>query len=589
MNADDRPPVHLSDLPDDVAAAATAAMVGAMARVQEGASPNAPLADSRAAACAAAAAARGLYGPGWGAMAADSAGLFAVELPRRWTSPDTLGANLRHRWELIATGVPSDWTREGMARALVLDHAGDALERGTVQAGAAPPRVGGSPAGDDLAREWAKRMAAAARKVIDALALLDADNDRLGGWVACICGVLGELADAMRANNPPAAEVARDLAAELRALQEQAEVPGAPSLLLLTLLSPDLACARLTWAWSVRGRWEAKRPKAAALAAPAAQAVLALRTRKPALRRWTEGGRELAEVDTAAGPVRLDPFVCATMPRDVADRLVAGDLRDLRSKAGLGVLDAVLRALDAELAAAAWRDAAPPGWRPTLALPADKPLAEACGLARRRAADAEAALRAWSAVYQGDHRGTLQRFILPPERRPAAPGRTAAWLVVPGLLLTPADLAADASARGKAGRLDRNKRGWRRLMPWPDVAPPDDWTDRTCDRADAGFIALSLVLDWTEATGRDHGCRWRDAPGVLLDDRRWALLVDRTHAAPLLHSRGAALDAWGGAGWVELDGDRVAPGPALSRLGGVLDKAAEGARAARGKGDRRKG
>ena len=126
-------------------------------------------------------------------------------------------------------------------------------------------------------------------------------------------------------------------------------------------------------------------------------------------------------------------------------------------------------------------------------------------------------------------------------------------------------------------------------MPWPDVAPPDDWTDRTCDRADAGFIALSLVLDWTEATGRDHGCRWRDAPGVLLDDRRWALLVDRTHAAPLLHSRGAALDAWGGAGWVELDGDRVAPGPALSRLGGVLDKAAEGARAARGKGDRRKG
>ena len=531
--------------------------------------------------------------------------------PAAWTDPGATAAELRDRLEELEKGEPRDWTREGMVGALDDgdDVARDVVKVATIDAGGVP-MVGGSAAADGLAREWAGRMGEAAALLLPALFPDDADAadlralaDRFAAWL-----------DRQDGDKAPAA------AAELRRLRDQEGLfHAAPVLsddgrpmgwawsapprgggearapasfgLMLALLRPDLVLARLTWEWPVRGWWEAKRPRPPALALPAAQAVLALRTRNPAPRRWTADGRELAELDTGGGTVRLDPFACATMPRDVAARLVAGDLRDLRSKAGLGVLDVVLRELDAALRSDPALD--PSRAAPRLYLPAGKRLAEACRLPAKGTAarDAEAALCAWSAVYLGDYRGTLQRFLAGLPERFGGGRAGAQWRVVPGELLFPAHLAAAASdlADDKRGPgLPRNMRPWRRVMPWPDVPAPDGWAPRDCDRADAGFVALSLALDWTEAAGRAHGQAWQDAPGVVLDDRGWGALVQRAHAASLLSRRGNALDALGDAGWVEVDGDRVAPGPALPRLRGVLDDAAAGAQSARGKGRRRR-
>ena len=491
-------------------------------------------------------------------------------VPRWWTDPTAARVEIGARLSALAAGEPRDWIKASMFRALDAaaedddDVARDALKHAT------------DDAEDRLTRRWAKEMAGHAPMMRAALFPQDLDDDDdPRAWARRVAAWLEKA--------PGGSEgIAGREAVALRELLAQEEIPGAPSKLLLVLVYPEDVLARLAWALVVRAEWEKEMPRAAAVALPAAQVMLALRRPRPP-RRWTADGRELAELDTEAGVVRLDPFACATFPLDLAARLVAGDLRNLRSKAALGVLNVVQTALADKLRAEPPR----PGWRPVLALPTDAPLAAACGLARSHARDCDAALWALSAVHQGDHRGTLQRLLLLPERRRAAPGRTAAWLVVPGLLLMPGDLAADAAGEAEAGRLAKGMRAWRRIMPWPDVPAPDGWA-RDCDRADAGFAALSLVLCWTEAAGLGHGRHWQDAPGVVVDNRGWTRLVERAHAPSLLTLRSKALDALGDAGWIEVDGDRVAPGRELPRLLGVLDAAAERARDARGKGRKRK-
>jgi hypothetical protein len=270
----------------------------------------------------------------------------------------------------------------------------------------------------------------------------------------------------------------------------------------------------------------------------------------------------------------------------VAIRLIRGDLRALRTKAAVAVLDLILRTLEDDLARTPFD-----GRRlPQIEIPTGKELAAACGLASntRGAKAAEAALHGWSTVSVEDYRGSQQHFLFPPERRAHGGGRKAAWLVVPGGLLLPTELAADAAQEARAGRLPKHQRPWRRIFPWPDIAAPDDWAgDRA--RGDATFLTLGLGLEWAEAAGKDHGRTWLKTPGVLLDDSGWARLVDRAHADRLANHRGPALDALEEAGWIEIEGDLVAPGPALPRMARVLNEAAESARrATRPKAKRRK-
>ena len=189
------------------------------------------------------------------------------------------------------------------------------------------------------------------------------------------------------------------------------------------------------------------------------------------------------------------------------------------------------------------------------------------------------ALRALASICLGDWRGTLQRFLLGLERVAHAPGRPAAWIVTPGELLLPSRLTRAASQAARANRLPTDQRAWRRFVPWPDVRAPDDWAGRTRDLHDAPWAAFALLVDWTEAAGLDHGRRWQAEPGVPVGkDAKWRELVERAGAPGLVKLRTAALDAWGDADWIAVDGDTVRPGAALPRLTEVLEKAAEKAK-----------
>jgi hypothetical protein len=356
--------------------------------------------------------------------------------------------------------------------------------------------------------------------------------------------------------------------------------------------APPVALQRLAWVlWFdvVAPVLRKARPKATAISLPAAQVILSLRYRGAA-RTWEEGGQSLVQIEEGVhgldgGPVRL-AVAPRAIPREVATRLISGDLRALRTKAAVAVLDLILRALEDDLSQTPFD-----GRRlPQIEIPTGKELAAACHLApnTRNAAAAEAALHGWSTVSVEDYRGNQQRFLFQPERRAHGGGRKAAWLVVPGGLLLPTELAAEAAQEARAGRLPTRQRPWRRIFPWPDIAAPDKWAgDRA--RGDATFLTLGLGLEWTEAAGKNHGRSWLKTPGVLLDDAGWGRLVDRAHAGRLANRRGPALDALEEAGWIEIEGELVAPGPALPRMARVLNEAAESAlQATKPKSRRRK-
>lgn len=402
---------------------------------------------------------------------------------------------------------------------------------------------------------------------------------------------LADLLAALGANGRELAEEGRRKAAERTAadrgepFEGQAVMPGTPlppaGVLWRLWFDPDAPTAapprwlaRIARAlWLDRWKPALKHGKAAAVSMPALFAVLSIRGGAPVARTWHADGRALAELRADGGGFPVMHLDMAGIPASIADRLLGGDLGPLRGRAGLAALDTLVRSLDDDL-----RRQPYDGRRvPKVAIPAGRGLAEACGMPNKgtTARDLDEAVQAWAAVVLKGPNGALLRFLLSPEYRAAAPGRPAAWLLTPGELLLPTGLTADASKRAR--HLPRAELAYRRLVPWPDVRAPDDYA-RDRDRADADALALALVLTWAEQATAERGRAWQARPGVIADDAGWRALVARAHADGLGSLRTRALDALGDAGWVTVDGDRVAPGPALPRLAATLNGAARGAR-----------
>lgn len=343
-------------------------------------------------------------------------------------------------------------------------------------------------------------------------------------------------------------------------------------------LTVDLTLERFTCAlWGELERDAVAPPRATfrGFGEPVARVALALRGNPRPGRTWTEAGHrwtELApgsELDRCGvGPMRMDT---AYLPEEVAARLLAGDYGDLRGASVLPLLDLLFGRLAAAFAVEPYD-----GKRvPKLALPTGNALAATLGRPAngRTGAEADATLWALSGLALTDPRGTIQRLILAPERRKHGGGRPRTWLVTPGELLLPT-LPADMAELARRGKLPTTARPWRRVLPWPDTLAPSTWPPSSRHWTDAEYLALALALAWTEAAGLDHGKRWRDRPGVRLNGEGWRQLVDRAHADPLAGYRARALDAWTAAGWTSLDGDLVAPGPALPRLSLAMTGAA---------------
>lgn len=481
--------------------------------------------------------------------------------PASWTEPAAAKGEIAARLALIATGQPCAPAWEAMREALT-DPADD-VERDALDALDAGERQA-----ELLVRKWAEHLATFAPLLLAALFRDDdppPDYDAPRVWVE-------RFADWLARQEHAAADREAD---ELRALLAQGEIPGTWRL-LWTVRWSELVLARLTWAGTVRDWWEGEieRRKVAGMALPTAQTLLALRTRGSA-RPYQDRGRDLVEV--SGDPQHEVTLDLVGLPVGLAERFMRGDLRDLRSRAFVGVLDVVLRTLAAE------QDLEPFDGRrpPKLSIRAGRGLAEAAGLGTSGAAGRAADDAVWTltGIRQGDWTGTMRRFLLGPERVAHAPGRPAAWIVTPGELLLPSLLAAEASQAARTRHLPRGARGWRRFVPWPDLRAPDEWAPAGHALGEAPWVALSLLVDWTEAAGLEHGRRWLEQPGVCAgSDAGWRALVERAGAPGVETLRAAALDAWGDAGWIELKGDLIAPGPALPRLRESLRKLADKAR-----------
>jgi len=323
-----------------------------------------------------------------------------------------------------------------------------------------------------------------------------------------------------------------------------------------------LALCAVLWRDVVRPEREKAARRFPGMPVPAGQLVLDLRGDLE-VRSWDEEGRDVVGLVDLSSGVRIDT---ARLPLAVAERLLRGDLTDLRRLDLLRLLDLVLDRLTAEMERAPYD-----GHRvPKLELPTGKALARALGKPESgsAAAQAEGTLFALSGVQLPDPNGTLQRLLLSPERRAHGGGRKAAWLVVPGELLLPTF----------AARMPHSARRWRRVVPWPDELAPADWPRRWCDYADAAYLAFAVLLDWTLAAGRQHGRRWLEAPGVTVDDAWWDALIEQAHAEVLRGDRDNALAAWTEAGWGEVGDGLLRPGPELPRLQRALEGAAKGAR-----------
>jgi len=214
--------------------------------------------------------------------------------------------------------------------------------------------------------------------------------------------------------------------------------------------------------------------------------------------------------------------------------------------AGLRIVDYVIRCVADNLAMGG-------GYR--FSLSAGRILAREIGLGEtsgKRAREVQAALLAWSSITLADPAGALGVLWYLPKHTAPAPGRPGSWMLPAGALL-----------RYNRSYTDPK---WRRLVPWPDVLPPDKYV-RANLRAAALRLGPALAVEWRRAASRDHGARWLHAPGVALTDELWR------EVAPEL-DRDAALEALEAARWAVVDGARLVPGEALPRLRRELDEQA---------------
>ena len=483
------------------------------------------------------------------------------------SEPPAWRAQVEQRLQEAVAGKPSEQVTKAITRALQsLAGAGDAVAQTALSSSS-------GPAPDGLLRRWAEALSQPAQLLKEALPNPASEvEDGEAGADVSVGRYLQHTTNWLERQGCP---VATEEASRLRALVNREQQVDA-------MLDIVVVLARLTWPdvgswWKAQQQSEEKplQPAPAparrhsAVSLRAAQAVLDLRSPTPT-RAWLDDGRQVVGIEEAE-EVRLE---LVGVPRKLADKLLRGDLGVLRSRAAAGVLDVLLRALDAELDRQPFDGRRPP----RLVVPAGRRLANAALLAgdgaSARAADE--ALWAWTALRVGDWRGTLRRFLLGPERLASAPWRAASWIVTPGELLLPSQLVSEASQEARSGRLPARHRAWRRLVPWPDVRAPDDWARGSAWQLQAApWAALGLLVEWTEAAGKDHGRRWLTEPGVPIGrDEQWADLVQRVHAPVLEGRRTAALEGWEEAEWVTVEGDLVAPGPALPRLKARLDDAA---------------
>lgn len=435
----------------------------------------------------------------------------------------------------------------------------------------------------DAVAELRRRLGKPPENDAEALELVDVPGGAILRWDAVLADYAAELGGTRSAEIRKAA---RERVADQLVEPSLPEVRPAPGRLwiLWTDDHPEndraprwlVNLARAVWP-RVRGRLERDRQHFSGMPLPLFRAKIALSGARVG-RSWTEDGEVRAKLD---GLDDLDVQLSAdavlgrgrgggvALSEDDAKLLLDRNLSLLNRVTGWRLLDLVMRTLDAETRA---HPDAPSSWTPKLVLPGGRALAEALGMARNGAngTDADDLVRALAAFGIKDSNGGLQRIILSPERIAHAPGRPAQWLVTPGEVIRPTFVRRQA----------RHVPEWRRLVPWADEMPPDDFTSRPADAAAAVRLGIGTTILWRDAAGAGNGATWLDRDrSVCLDRATFAELAARSHASMI--DRTAAFQAWEREGWATVKGDLVQPGPALPRLVRALDDAAENARAAR--------
>lgn len=248
------------------------------------------------------------------------------------------------------------------------------------------------------------------------------------------------------------------------------------------------------------------------------------------------------------GRIRWLPRPGVDVPADLLERW-RGAGRATHSLAAWKVLDLVLRRIR-ELGPTTDHGSVPT--TPRLLIPAGVKLAEELRLATNgvgvRAVNEAVMTWATATLDLGSVIDTVWHAAIVK----AARGRPAGWIITPGEPLLP----------GYVFRLPERDRA---LVPWPDVLPPVDWID-TAQQSRALEAGMALPALWRRAVGRNPD-GWLERPGVLLEPH-WREIGAGVPMMP-------ALEAWKAANWLVIDGDLVAPGPALPGVQQGLDEAAD--------------